>query len=290
MTWSLFTDNTVKVWDIRVNKLLQHYTAHNAPVNDVAFHSSGNFLISASDDNTIKVFDLLEGRLFYTLHGHQGSVTATDFSRNGEYFATGGADEKCLVWKTNFDKTDYSAVLKAHKVSSEPRSARLSTCPEPRSSPVKVNAHSQVRSMTDDNPGVVEVGPSLFSRPKPSASSQRFAGAGDYCESSPRVQSASRLVNGVPNQPSLSDLELTSADRARRGETGTPDLSPPLKQPTEPQNIPYQLTATLEHIVGQLDIITQTVSILEQRLTMTEDKLRECLDNQQSIRLQVKPA
>ena len=33
----------------------------------------------------------------------------------------------------------------------------------------------------------------------------------------------------------------------------------------------------------------QTVSIIEQRLTMTEDKLRECLDNQQKITLQVRP-
>ena len=33
----------------------------------------------------------------------------------------------------------------------------------------------------------------------------------------------------------------------------------------------------------------QTVSILEQRLTMTENKLRECLDNQQKISLQIRP-
>ena len=30
----------------------------------------------------------------------------------------------------------------------------------------QVNAHSQVKSMRDDNPAVVEIGPSLFSRPK----------------------------------------------------------------------------------------------------------------------------
>jgi centriolar protein POC1 len=40
-------------------------------VNNVAFHPTGNFLLSASSDATLKVFDLLEGRLIYTLHGHQ---------------------------------------------------------------------------------------------------------------------------------------------------------------------------------------------------------------------------
>ncbi|KAK2534513.1 hypothetical protein Q9966_007163 [Columba livia] len=43
------------------------------------------------------------------------------------------------------------------------------------------------------------------------------------------------------------------------------------------------LANTLEHIMGQLDVLTQTVSILEQRLTLTEDKLKECLENQQKI-------
>ena len=35
--------------------------------------------------------------------------------------------------------------------------------------------------------------------------------------------------------------------------------------------------------------LSQTVSILEQRLTRTENKLRECLDNQQKITLQIRP-
>lgn len=46
---------------------------HVASVNNVAFHPSGNFLLTASSDATLKIFDLLEGRLIYTLHGHQVS-------------------------------------------------------------------------------------------------------------------------------------------------------------------------------------------------------------------------
>lgn len=66
------SDSSIRVWDCRMKrKLLQHYTAHTAPVNCLSFHESGNYLISASDDSTLKILDLLEGRLFYTLHGHQ---------------------------------------------------------------------------------------------------------------------------------------------------------------------------------------------------------------------------
>ena len=64
------TDNVVKIWDVRVNRLLQHYqgtahivcyvtvpvvAAHDGPVNSIAFHSSGNYLLSGSNDGTLKV-------------------------------------------------------------------------------------------------------------------------------------------------------------------------------------------------------------------------------------------
>jgi hypothetical protein len=38
-------------------------------------------------------------------------------------------------------------------------------------------------------------------------------------------------------------------------------------------DIPKSLSKTLDHIVGQLDIVTRTMSIMEQRLTLTEDRL-----------------
>lgn len=38
-----------------MNKLLQHYQSHTGAVSDLAFHPSGNFLLSASSDTTLKV-------------------------------------------------------------------------------------------------------------------------------------------------------------------------------------------------------------------------------------------
>ena len=48
-------DCTIKLWDSRSNQLLQHYDAHGGPVQSIAFHPSGNFLLSASSDNSLKV-------------------------------------------------------------------------------------------------------------------------------------------------------------------------------------------------------------------------------------------
>ena len=41
---------------------------------------------------------------------------------------------------------------------------------------------------------------------------------------------------------------------------------------TTENGLPEQLASTLSHIVGQLDVLTQTMSLLEERLTMNEDK------------------
>jgi hypothetical protein len=38
-------------------------------------------------------------------------------------------------------------------------------------------------------------------------------------------------------------------------------------------DLPDALASTLQHVVGQLDVLTQTMSLLEERLTMNEDKV-----------------
>lgn len=48
-------DKAIKVWDVRTNSLIQYYASHTRSVNEVAFHPSGNFLVSASQDATVKV-------------------------------------------------------------------------------------------------------------------------------------------------------------------------------------------------------------------------------------------
>ncbi|KAG9462131.1 hypothetical protein GDO78_014844, partial [Eleutherodactylus coqui] len=211
------TDNTVKVWDIRMNKLIQHYQVHSGAVNSLSFHPSGNYLITSSNDSTLKVLDLLEGRLLYTLHGHQGAVTCVKFSREGQYFASGGSDEQIMVWKTNFDSSTYSDVLK-HKrrdvfmSGADSKASGVLLQPDHPTDP----AHEPPLSVED--------------RRSP-----------------------------VPPRPRSTDHPKSQADDFNM----------------------RNIANTLEHIVGQLDILTQTVGILEQRLSLTEDKLRECLEGQE---------
>ena len=76
-------DKTIKIWDNRSPRILQHYTAHQDVVNEICFHPTGNFLFSCSNDSTIKIWDLREGLLFYTISGHQGPIHTVNISAKG---------------------------------------------------------------------------------------------------------------------------------------------------------------------------------------------------------------
>ncbi|NXP04218.1 POC1B protein, partial [Thinocorus orbignyianus] len=255
------SNHTVKLWDIRMNKLLQHYKVHSAGVNCVSFHPSGNYLITASNDGTLKILDLLEGRLIYTLHGHKGPVLSVAFSKGGEKFASGGADSQVLLWKTNFDSFDYKEVLKhhirrthiddpPHLLDIYPRSPHLH---DEKLQSVEVDPSFGVTNTQTLDPPVIEI-----------SSNSTFSAPDDVSSEDLRYRPASVLA-ASPKRASENEGE--SAVHSVDKQTG---ISP-------------SLGSALEHIVDQLDVLTLTISILEQRLTLTEDKLKECLENQQKM-------
>jgi centriolar protein POC1 len=51
-------DTSIKIWDIRSNRLIQHYDAADQGVTSVAFHPNGRYLLSSARDATVKIWDL----------------------------------------------------------------------------------------------------------------------------------------------------------------------------------------------------------------------------------------
>nr|XP_033809024.1 POC1 centriolar protein homolog B isoform X2 [Geotrypetes seraphini]XP_033809025.1 POC1 centriolar protein homolog B isoform X2 [Geotrypetes seraphini] len=279
---SASSDNTVKLWDIRTNKLLQHYQVHSSRVNCLSFHPSNNYLITASSDSTIKVLDLLEGRQLYTLHGHKGPVLAVAFSRGGERFASGGKDTQVLVWKTNFDAFNSTEIYKKqlkrmypdappHINDIYPRSSHLHT---PQMHSIEINPRLEVADTQTSDPSVIDIGSSPSFPQTTSHSWYDIPASQDE-----RQRMDFQHFPASSQSPPLSPL--------RRQEEKNASL---LVSVADHEIIPPVLSDTLEHIVEQLDILTQTVSILEKRLSLTEDKLKECLVNQQKIAFHVRLA
>ncbi|XP_013918628.1 PREDICTED: POC1 centriolar protein homolog B isoform X2 [Thamnophis sirtalis] len=243
------SDHTVKFWDIRINRLLQRYKVHRGSVNYTSFHPSGNFLITASNDGTLKIMDLIEGRLLYTLRGHE-----------------------VLLWKTNFDSFEYKKVLEKHvqRLHSDDPPHLLDIYPrsphhhDAKSEAVEINPNFDVTNMQILDPPVVNI-----------ASSPTFPPSWQL-RTNPYMQQ-----NGMTNENAQHPSMLPSPAMLNRNLKG--EMMRTVAEPgtiDESVGISPLLTNALEHIVEQLDVLTLTVSILEQRLTLTEDKLKECLQNQ----------
>ncbi|KAM9760373.1 POC1 centriolar protein homolog B isoform 1-T1 [Dama dama] len=265
------SDHTVKIWDIRVNKLLQHYQVHSGGVNCLSFHPSGNYLITASSDGTLKILDLLEGRLIYTLQGHTGPVFTVSFSKGGELFTSGGADAQVLLWRTNFDELNYKDTSKRnlkrlhfdsppHLLDIYPRTPHPH---EGRIETVEINPKLDVIDLQTSTPPVVDI-LSFDSTTTTETTVRTLPDKGEE-------------ICGYFLNPSLMSSECSPTILKKK----TEDVS---DLPSESQrSIPLAVTDALEHIMEQLNVLTQTVSILEQRLTLTEDKLKDCLENQQKL-------
>uniref|UniRef100_A0A8D0C4B7 POC1 centriolar protein homolog B n=1 Tax=Salvator merianae TaxID=96440 RepID=A0A8D0C4B7_SALMN len=277
------SDHTVKIWDIRINKLLQHHKVHRASVNYTSFHPSGNYLITASNDGTLKIMDLLGGRLLYTLHGHEGPVLSVAFSKSGDTFASGGTDAQVLLWKTNFDAFEYKNVLRKHmrKIHTDEPPHLLDIYPrsphrhDTKLQSVEIDPSCDVTDMQMFDPPVVDVSPSSSVSLKRPATS--LAGP-----SSDQDNTNNRLnvhQDEDAQKPSLPTTSKRIFEAEEKSTVHTVD---------EPVGVSPMLTNALEHIVEQLDVLTLTVSILEQRLTLTEDKLKECLENQEKMLLSVR--
>nr|XP_014424478.2 POC1 centriolar protein homolog B [Pelodiscus sinensis]XP_025035932.1 POC1 centriolar protein homolog B [Pelodiscus sinensis] len=272
------SNHIVKLWDIRMNKLLQHYRVHRAGVNCLSFHPSGNYLITASTDGTLKIMDLLEGRLIYTLHGHKGPVLSVVFSKGGKKFASGGADAQVLLWKTNFDAFNYKEVLKQHsrRIHTDDPPHLLDIYPrsphphDRKSESIEIDPSFDVTDTQTLDPPITDISSSMhFSSLSRTTGTSYGVSTFQDDMSSEDLRYRSTLFSPRSSRRRLED-EVESAVCTVNKRIG---ISPALGN-------------ALEHIVEQLDVLTLTISILEQRLTLTEDKLKECLENQHKMLLQ----
>jgi len=257
---SCSVDKTIKLWDVKSHQLIQHYPAHGDSVTSISVHPSGNYLLSSSLDSKLKIWDLREGRLLYTLQGHEGAINSACFSADGHFIASGGADQLIMVWKSNL--VGSSAAPKMEWGQGQvPRSASQNTSSTSRkTSTLPLSVGSQPLKDIIKNSGGLEIGgENIPPPPKPSQFTSHTANATTKSSSKPLTSSANKLTISVDSTKSV----VKEAE------------SPNIVQRTE---IPPALTNTLDYIVSRIDLITETIQLMDRRLGDTEKRLNSVIN------------
>jgi len=235
---------------------------------------------------------LLEGRPFYTLHGHQQSATAVNFNRSGDFFATGGQDDKVLVWKTNFDNPEHMEQFRIEKMTSGPSappcmSHNSSRCQAPvcyannsilknsnKKTLQEVAHEDELEADEDDSISTIE---DLKASTSTKISEARRKLATKVKNKNPKmgvVTVETTQPPPLPTQPpeKIPDVTgtLTPEPEPSRAE------SPQVNQKTpEKGNPPNKTDQILEQILGQLDLLNRAMCSLGERMDRVEDKVEE---------------
>ena len=93
-------DGSAKVWDATTGRLMADLSAHTGEVYSVAFHPSGELVVTASTD-VATVWDVATGRAVARMSGHAGRVMDAVFSPDGQVLLTAGDEGVVKLWETS---------------------------------------------------------------------------------------------------------------------------------------------------------------------------------------------
>ncbi|KZV93918.1 WD40 repeat-like protein [Exidia glandulosa HHB12029] len=92
---------SLRVWDIKTGKTVMGPLKGHSNVHCVAVH--GSHIASCSDDGTFRIVDADSGELVLgPITAHNGKwVNWIAYSRDGSHIATGGGDNRAVLWNAN---------------------------------------------------------------------------------------------------------------------------------------------------------------------------------------------
>ncbi|XP_075352933.1 POC1 centriolar protein homolog B isoform X4 [Mycteria americana] len=270
-------DKSVKIWDTRNKTCIDSFLDYGGFANFVDFNPSGTCIASAGSNHTVKLWDIRMNKLLQHYKVHRAGVNCVSFHPSGNYLITASTDGTLKI----LDLLEGRLIYTLHGHKGPVLSVAFSKGGEKFASGgadtqillwktnfdsfdyKEVLKHHIRRTHIDDPPHLLDIYPR----------SPHLHGE--------KLQSVEDDVSSEDLQyPPASDL-ATSSKRKSENESESA-----VHNVDKQTGISSSLGNALEHIVEQLDVLTLTISILEQRLTLTEDKLKECLENQQKMLLQ----
>jgi WD40 repeat protein len=96
-------DNTVRLWDVKNGREVQHFTGHKAQVTTVTFSPDGRRVFSGSADGTVRGWDVATGQevVQFGKHGLRILDNGVSVSPDGRRVLSGGGDKRVWLWDAN---------------------------------------------------------------------------------------------------------------------------------------------------------------------------------------------
>ena len=214
------------------------------------------------------------GQILYTVHGHNGKIKTVNFNIDGDYFCSGGEDSIVMVWKSNIKNMDeeFNTLGKV----------RMQVFP--MSNKTKINLEES-KQMTDKNymnnlKTQLEGGENIIKPAKipnkafgmrykviPEKGVEEIFGLNNNSNSNIN----SNIINSTSNNlNSNNNIAIQVAENQMNDSSMmlNPNLNPFSRLPTD-------MASTFDKAIQQLDIVSKTLRIMDQRIQTIEGQVEE---------------
>lgn len=82
------SDDTIKLWDWKSNRLVFTFKGHNGTVYDACFSPNGEYILSGSSDKTMRLWSASNMNQIHQFIEHEGEVKSVGFSPNNKFLVS----------------------------------------------------------------------------------------------------------------------------------------------------------------------------------------------------------
>jgi centriolar protein POC1 len=270
-------DHTVKLWDVAQKTTIHTYIDHLEDVNTVRFHPDGTCIASGSVDKKIKIWDIRSKRLIQHYDAHSSSVTCISFHPSGNYLISASMDATLKIWDLKMGQILYT--LYGHE--GPVTTVNFSNCGDFFCSggvdSILMVWKSNVKNMDQEFENM--------SKSDTKMKSNRIKIDEDFSIGNTRAIKgiAQGLKKSVTNVVENNNkFNVTKEEKKVTMKSSLPVSGrnePSIESSNMFGKLPPELSSTFEKMISQLDIIANTMKIMDQRIATVENQISEIMIN-----------